>query len=447
MPAVIVSNCLERDITTMHTRYLLAWFVYFTSVQVVAAQSLHTSGNVFRRAELLSCDNANLRFQQAPIEVGESGKSLTCRIQDLAAWGEIPIRKPRPYLWLRDGSWLAGQPYYFEGKWIIAGESKWQAELKPTAIAGCVLNAPANPHAFVRLISQMQTASGDQDWLWLKDGTTLAGLLKLSAGPSAELQITLTSGETTEQISASRVRAFVFSPSLSGATDLPQLRSAIGLSDGSVIAVRSLEAALQRTEHSQLQRSETLEMRGGQQLQFAFSAGESLVEQCVFFQQNSERWMWLSAVSPAAYRHTGLGSIQWQPGVGRTTNREFFWVQSGICCNMLALRPSSQIAFEVPRTATRFLAEVSLESSTAKAKVPAKRAVGTAKFEVMGVVDGQLVTLHSSDIAEGERLPVSVDIQASPLVAIVFRRKQSYASELVCRFPRVMHTAKSSGVE
>ncbi|HBE69362.1 MAG TPA: hypothetical protein DDW52_14545 [Planctomycetaceae bacterium] len=430
----------------MQLRILLSCLLWFAVGQTVVAQTLHTSSDIFQNADLLSCENDKLTFRVATREpAAEQGsKEVTCDLRDLAAWGAIPIRKPGPYLWLRDGSWLAGQPNLFERKWGLFGETKWETALQPSAVAGCLLTPPANPYAFRRLISQMQAASGEQDWIWLDNGTTLAGLLKVSSGPDANLQFELTSGQSTQQIPVARVRAFVFSPALSGAKELKRLRNAIGFSDGSVVAVGSVRKALQldsetrNSEISTRQSSALLNTQGGSQLQFAVEASkspaESLVDQVVFLHQSSERWVWLNTASPVAYRHSGLGAINWTPGLSPTTIGKLLPGRLGICCNLLTMRASSQITFRIPSTASHLLTEVSLEQSP-------QTQGDAATFEVLGVIDGQLVNLATHRIAIGESKPIRVDVQGSPLVILICRRDQTYAAELICSYPRVVNVA------
>ena len=290
-----------------------AWDIRCEAQTSGASQpSLHLADRNVPHAQLVDVtEDGRLNFQT-------TDASVTYHLADVVRWGKERWAPAAHVVWLRDGSWLAGQLRWKTDQ-SLELISDWfeTTEHRLEDIRGLILEPPLNAKGFAQLETRMREATGAADILWNDRGEQLSGLLTVTlrasadaaSSPIAAWQLKPKGAAQAIAIDDANIQAIVFSPVLR-----PQIRQAAGatliaLRDGSRLNTASLERGSDGRVNVALASEQKL---------VTIDMSRQFVSAVTRLSGSPKSVTWVSAIEPARYRFMESGGLAWP--LGRDAN-------------------------------------------------------------------------------------------------------------------------------
>jgi hypothetical protein len=371
------------------------------------AQTLHTLGEIQREAKLKSIgSNGALSFLVA-------GREATIPAERIVRWGAWSGVLDDQAVWLSDDSFVCGQVSInttgvtLTNDWLQAPSLAWKL------VRGLVLAPPRTLDNWLTLHAQMQSASGEEDRVWLVDGKRLSGIVRVGEARDVRGEPTLHVDSSGQSISLrlTDIQAIVFSPTLLGSVPEHHAATQLSLVDGSRLWTTQFDPSSTGME---------LALECGLELQ-------SIDESSVFtgailgIARPSAATTFLSDLTPARYRHLPDSTLSWELGADRDVMGGALHTEQTIFLRGLATHSSSQVAYRWDGSPVRMLAEVTL----AAALPGAAERLGSVSCQILIAREGKLQTAHSFSLqraAEGTAQPVEMidlELQHAQLIVLV----------------------------
>lgn len=396
---------------------MAVWLGSGSHFRIFAQQSswLHLPGDILPDMRLEHWSENGFRFLAA------DDQAMSCK--NIVRWGRLPGIIGRQALWLNDGSWLAGQIIQVDSSSILF-QHRW-LDLAPIAlrnIRAVIYTPSASLHEWVSAMQTLQSIQGNDDTVWLGDGSRLTGVIDWPSSQS-ELRVPLTIEVQQQRIEIAweRISMLAVSPALVG--PLPAFRAAtlVGLEDGSLLNVQNLSYAAESIEMdlASLGTVKTLDSpqefcRAVRYLDRSDIPGVSR----------------LGDLQPLTYKFVPESELLFTLGVDQTVYGQPLVVgrraQTGVVRHGLAMHSSSQVAYRWDQSPGKFLAEVCL-ANPADPSVP----LGDVVCKVLLGRDRELTTAETFSISNltaraatgpGEVRRVEVDITGAQLVVLVVEK-------------------------
>ncbi len=401
----------------------VAWGTLFASQTQLIAQTLHTLDTIQPDAKLLAL-NSDGRWSFA---VGERETQLAA--EQIVRWGAWTGALDDSAAWLADDSLVCGELILSASGVALASDWLDVPPLAWNSIRGLVLAPPRTLDNWLVLQAQMQAVDGEEDVLWLANGTRLKGIVRWDDASDSPIGQTLGidvgaggvgggdvleggSGGQSIRIPLAEIKAIVFSPALLG--PVPEQRGTIWISlqDGSRLKTTRIDVSPTGVQ---------LALAGGLQLT-SLDSPEQFVSAVVGIARPSAAGtQFLSELSPASYRHLPDSTLSWELGVDRDVLGDALHTRRGIFERGLATHSVSQVAYRWDGSAARLLAEVRL----AAAPPGAAERLGSVACKILVARGGELQTAHAFELqraAHGQSPPVElvdVALQDARLIVLV----------------------------
>ncbi|MCA9160913.1 MAG: NPCBM/NEW2 domain-containing protein, partial [Planctomycetales bacterium] len=315
--------------------------------------------------------------------------------------------------WLSDDSFLCGQVSIdatgvtLTNDWLQAPSLAWKV------VRGLVLAPPRTLDNWLALHAQMQSASGEEDRVWLVDGKRLGGIVRVGEARDVRGEPTLHVDSSGQSISLrwTDIQAIVFSPTLLGSVPEHHGATQLSLVDGS---------RLWTTQFAPSSTGLELTLECGEQLQ-SIDDSSIFTGSVLGIARPSAATTFLSDLTPARYRHLPDSTLSWELGTDRDVMGGPLHTEHSIFLRGLATHSSSQVAYRWDGSPVRMLAEVTL----AAALPGAAERMGSVACQVLIARDGKLQTVHSFSLrrgAEGTAQPVewiALDLRDAQLIVLV----------------------------
>ncbi|MCA9132122.1 MAG: NPCBM/NEW2 domain-containing protein [Planctomycetales bacterium] len=376
---------------------------------VSGQSSLHTSDGILPEAELRSFPSeSHWAFQQA-------GTETRIESQRIVRWGSWPGIRQEQAVWLSNGSWLCGDIRLPTAE-TVEVDSDWlqYPTLPLRAVRGLLLMPPRSLARWLDLQSQMESARGERDVLWLTRGRKLSGVIRwpANAANSSPIQaLQVDAGGQLVDLPLHEIQAIVFSPALLGA--LPQNPPGwlIGLVDGSLLQATSLVPSSSRM---------TLDL-GVVGKAVSYDPPQEFARSLVLASRDTAGTSPLSRQPVASYRHLPDSTLSWQLGTDRDCLGRPLCTSTGITPSGLAMHSDSQVAYRWDGSPARLLAEVRL----ALPPPQADGRLGSVHCQVLLAREGALQTVHEFSLDRRPTAPhgsveyIDLDITGAKLIVLV----------------------------
>jgi hypothetical protein len=312
---------------------------------------------------------------------------------------------PQPILLLDDGSrlvaaadWSGGASVRLEGdEAIVRSELFGEVRLPRSVVRGLVFAQRSHPRERDALIQRIWDApsnrrfppgSGGGDTVYLSNGDRLAGDVKELAGGS----LTVATRSGAAKLPLSRVEAVALASSRQPSAVSRQPRVIVGLRDGSVVyadAVRGDE------ENLVVELTEGVQLSGGG------------VDDVVALQSLGGRFVYLSDLVPAAYRHVPYLELEWPYERDRNVTGGPLAVGGKQYLKGVGMHSASRLTYGLDGKYKRFDAAVAVDD--------AAEAGGSVTFGVYLLREGEWQEAYKSDVVRGDDapLPVSIDVSGA----------------------------------
>ncbi len=424
-------SVMTANLTSVSER--MCWRAYFAAIICLScciySAELSSQDRYFRlhlAAGII--ENAHLDDLQEPLGFSfwSRTQSQTLPAKAIARWGAWQPPQQSSVLWLADGSWIVGRPLFSE-KTVKLEDNDWLNTLSvPLALCrGLVVSAPVRALDWHRLQSQMESATGETDHVWMQDGRKLQGILTaLSMSPSdsavdqaATRVIFNSSGRKFELELESEIQAIVFSPALQQKMVARQQGAALALRDGSLLHINRVTRL--QTGKLKLHLEVPIEVASRDEVT-SFATAVDYVAGV------PESTTWLSDLEPELYRHLPTTSLRWKLGrdkdlFGRPLSIADSFVEKG-----LAMHSPSQCAYGWDLSPGKFLSEIIMAAPPEA--TPAD--LGSVQCKVMLIRDGKLVEAFKSPILRSRDLPLPVEADISGAQTVVLITDQADTGSL-----------------
>lgn len=401
-----------------HLVMCIAWTVAISTQTRLFAQTLHTLDGIHSHANLSSLTSDG----QWSFAIGDSEMQIDA--EQIVRWGAWTGVLDDSAACLADGSVVCGELSLSAAG--VALSSDW-LDVPPLAwntVRGLVLAPPRTLDNWLTLQAQMQAVEGEEDVLWLANGTRLRGIVRWDDSSDSPTGQTLgidvaggdiaagESGGRTIRLALADVKAVAFSPALFGRVAEQDDALWVSLQDGSRLRTTRIDAS---PTGVQLTLASGLPLKSLDFVEQFVSSIVGLARPTVSGTQ------FLSQLSPASYRHLPDSTLHWELGVDRDILGVALHTQQGAFERGLATHSVSQVAYRWDGSAARLLAEVQLATAPAGA---AER-LGSVACKILVARGGELQTVHGFELrrsAPGQAPPVElVDLalQDARLIVLV----------------------------
>ena len=365
---------------------------------------------------LVSIDAAG----SAKFRVAGTPELVELKLSDLVRWGNPVPPRPQTIVVLADGGQLITAPDWSGGAAVqlqnrnltVISDVLDKTILSREAVRGIVFAQRERADERERLVAQIRRGSDSAgstttssnahlDVIHLTNGDRVSGdVIALERG---SMTLKTTSGETS--LPLSRVQSIEFAGSRketstaakkSDDLDSPALsqteRFIVGLSDGSLIHTRKIEAAADRV---------TLHLANGKQL----TVGN--VDDIVAIQAFGPQFQYLSDIQGADYRFVPYFRITWPLVADRSVLGGPLVVGGKRFLKGLGLHSAARVTYQLPTPYQRFDARVGIDD--------AANGRGSAVFGVYVQRDGKWQPSYTSETVRGGAAPlqVSVDLRGA----------------------------------
>lgn len=390
-------------------RLCLCGYFLFSAVSASAAVPLvvPVEGEPFG-AELVSID-ANGRVTFLPVAAATSPDASSPRLlslDELVRWGHLALPRAQTLVVLADGGrlvtaadWSGGAAVRLNGDAVVVhSDTLGEVRLPRTLVSGVVFanrNHPRDRERLEQLVRSSVLAAaeaGEPDVVLLTNKNRLVGDVTELAGGS----LTIATDAGPAKLPLSRTEAVIFGKSQANG-DIPKARPdstrlIVGLRDGSLLYAHSIRANAKEL---------VLEAADGLKL-----AGEN-VSDMVLLQSLGRRFVYLSDLAPADYRHVAYLSIEWPYRRDRNVLREPLVVDGKRYLKGVGMHSAARLTYRLEGKYRQFDAAVALDDSAGRR--------GSVTFGVYLLRDGQWKESYTSGIVRGadEPEPVSVDVSGA----------------------------------
>ena len=372
---------------------------------------LHLADQRVDSAQLLDiADDGRLIFQTT------SGVQ-TYDLHDIVRWGKERSTPSSHYVWLSDGSWLAGRVQWkSERSFEVTSDWFQPQQFHLEDVRGLILQPPVSAKSFAELEQRMRAATGAADVLWNQRGEPLSGLLSLTlrqpvdgnseAVPSWSLK-TKASAQSVA-LDADNIQAVVWSPVLRQQLSSLRGNSLMVLRDGSRLHV----SALMRSGEGRV-----AVVLGNQQRLDAFDASRQFVAAIARISGNPRKVTWISDMEPARYRFMQEGGLEWPLGRDKDLFGRPLIVADEVVQHGLVVHAPAQVAYRWDGRAAKFLADLDLIG----AGEGASSDIGSVECKVLVAREGKLVEVFKSPVLRRETppAPVQVDVDGAQLIVLL----------------------------
>jgi hypothetical protein len=374
-----------------------------------AATVVSVEGEPFA-AWLLSV-NAEGRIAFQPEMNGDApaAAARTMAFNELVRWGNPVSPAPQPMVLLADGprlvaaaDWSGGAAVRIEGDAIIVRSDDWgDVRLPRSAVRGVVFAQRSSLADRQRLEDLVRAADSGQDQVLLANQDRLTGAIKELPGGS----ITIATAAGDAKLPISRVVAVIFGKPVKdaggSAEPRPQAHQAkivVGMRDGSLLYASRVTADEHRVD---------LDLAGGTRL-----VGGS-VDQIASLESLGGRFVYLSDLETADYRHVPYLVIQWPYKRDRNVLGDPLVVDGRRYLKGFGMHSAARLTYKLARQYKRFDAEVAIDDSAGKR--------GSEVFGVYVLRDGKWQPAYTSEVVRGGDSPqsVSVDLAGADAMTLV----------------------------
>jgi hypothetical protein len=340
-------------------------------------------------------------------------------------WGQWRGLVDQQAVWLMDGSWIAGRLQGRTADGLLI-QNAWLdvMEIPITSIRAVLVSPAASITEWVEMQQQLDSIRGEDDVIWLRDRSRLAGVVDwpqmrgedLDRANDLRTAISVQLPGGVAEISWSDVRLIAFSPTLLG--KIPENRSTIrmGLEDGTLLNASSIE---NRGDHVAIRIPGLPELK-------SYDSSELLIRAIDFLGTNElSRATRTDQLEPISYRFLADSELEFPLGVNQSIDGLPMIVghgqRTGILFHGLAMHSSSQVAYSWDQSPGRFLAEVRLASSAEEYRV-----LGDAVCKVLAAKQGKLLPLVEFSLGRQADQPdsvlVDVDITDAQMVVLMVEK-------------------------
>jgi NPCBM/NEW2 domain len=381
---------------------VFGWADDFASDHGDADKLLHTSQAIMPLATLVEL-NAKLQWV---FDVDASQKTLD--MKQVFRWGTWHGIQHSPAVWLSDGSWVAGNIKFPSADQVAIRSDFFEPIDVPIRdVRGMVLASPGSLSGWIRLQTELKSAAGNRDTVWLKGNRQVSGVLRVVAvegqvSPTIELE---NAGQKIS-LEYKEIQAIVFSPTLLGKQTQTWQGQSIGIADGSLLHLESMTTERGRVKFAL---SDHLVLKSlDSRPEFA---------KAVTYIANSQDASYLSKLEPASYRNVTQSQLTWALGRDRDVAGFPLVSGNGIVEHGVAMHSSSQAAYRWDGRQGRLLAEVRM----ARPVDGADPKLGSVICQVLLARDGKLQSVFSTKLDRSEQLGklIDVDISGAKLVVLV----------------------------
>ena len=328
------------------------------------------------------------------------GEPRTLQLDQLVRWGHPVAARPQLITVLADGGrlvaaadWSGGAAVRLDGDMVVVLSASFEEVRLPRgAVRGVVFAQRSHPAERAALAERVQRFRGNEDAVFLTNGDRLAGKLTELVGGS----LTMATAAGSAKLPLSRVEAVALADSRQPAADHPpggarhQPQVVVGLRDGSL-----LYAIAVRGDQDEL----VIEMANGVKL-----SGES-VDDVVALQTAGGRFVYLSDLEPAAYRHVPYFDVAWPYQRDRNVLGEPLVVRGKRYLKGLGMHSAARLTYRLDGEYRRFDAAVAVDDSA--------EGLGSVTFGVYVLRDSEWQEAYKSDIVRGGDAPVPVAVDVS----------------------------------
>jgi NPCBM/NEW2 domain len=341
-------------------------------------------------------------------DTGAAVASRTLTLDELVRWGHPRAPAAQPMVLLADGSrlmtaadWSGGAAVRTDGDAIIVRSDDWgDVGLPWAAVRGVVFAKRQSAKDRERLEGLVRAADGAQDQVLLTNQDRLTGAVKELPGGS--ITVAMAAGDA--KLPISRVEAVIFGQSENAGGSpaaLPQplgVPHVVGMRDGSLLNVTHVAADANRTE---------LELAGGTKL----SGGS--IDKIVLLQSLGGRFVYLSDLEPADYRHVPYLDMAWPYARDRNVVGTPLEVGGERYLKGLGMHSAARLTYKLERQYKTFAAGVAVDDSAGRR--------GSVVFGVYVLREGNWQSAFTSEIVRGGDPPqsVSVDVTGADAMTLV----------------------------
>lgn len=421
--AQTMSLKLKRPVKLARLVLFVVWGTLFASQSQLTAQTLHTLDTIQADAKLLSLTPDG----QWNFAVGENKTQFAA--ERIVRWGAWTGLLDDSAVWLADDSLVCGELSLSSAGVALATDWLDVPPLAWNTVRGLVLTPPRTLDNWLALHTQMQAVEGDEDVLWLTNGTRLKGIIRwddasdASAGQTLGIDVSggdVSGGDTgaggiggqTIRIPLPEIKAIVFSPALLGRMAEQPDAMWLSLLDGSRLKTTRIDSSPAGVQ---------LTLANGLSLK-SLDSPEQFVGSIVGLARPSAVGIqFLSSLSPASYRHLPDSALSWELGVDRDAMGAALHTRQGIFERGLATHSVSQVAYRWDGSSARLLAEVRL----AAAPPGAAERLGSVACKILVARGGELQAVHAFELqraAYSQTPPVElvdVALQDAKLIVLV----------------------------
>jgi hypothetical protein len=279
---------------------------------------------------------------------------------------------------------------------VVVRSDDWgDVRLPRSAIRGIVFAQRSSRSDRYKLEDLVRAADSAKDQVLLTNEDRLTGTIKELPGGS----ITLATAAGDAKLPISRIEAVIFgAPAKIDNTantpdvhsQLPESRFVVGMRDGSIFYVAHVVASAERV---------TLELSGGRRL-----AGSS-VDEIALLQSLDGRFVYLSDLEPADYRHVPYLDIQWPYKRDLNVLGEPPIVGNQRYLKGLGMHSAARLTYKLERQYKRFDAEVAIDDSAHER--------GSVVFGVYVLRDAKWQPALTSEVVRGGDAPKNVSVNVA----------------------------------
>jgi hypothetical protein len=362
-------------------------------------------------AKLVALDGAGRVVFQPVNEAGEStGSPRTFDLDAFVRWGNPATIAPQPIILLSDGSrlvaaadWSGSPAVRLEGDSLVVRTNEWgDVRLARQQLRGVVFAQRNSPADRRRLEDWVRAADSTQEQLLLTNKDRVTGPIK--AFPGGSLTFATDAGDA--KLPISRVEAFAFGRQTGDTGGAPSVESEpadapllLGMRSGSLL--RAVHATANENVCE-------LTLDGGTVLK------GNAFEDLVYLQTvRSNRFVYLSDVEPADYRHVPYLDLPW-PYKRDHNVLGGPLVAGGKCFTKgLGMHSAARLTYKLERAYKRFDALAAIDDSALKR--------GSVTFAVYVLRDGKWQLAYTSDVVRGGEAPrnISVDVSGADAMTLV----------------------------
>jgi hypothetical protein len=312
---------------------------------------------------------------------------------ELVRWGHPVDPKPQTLVLFGDGSqlvasaaWAGRAPIELaNNEWVLKSDAIDAFRLPRSLVRGLVFAESAHPAERRQLAERVRAASGTSDEIWLTNQDRLTG--RVSGFGEGTMTLSTPGGDAKLPLSRVEAVAFAGSRAPAGA------KLAVGLRDGSLLRVASMRASEKELE---------LALTSGERLTGS-SVGDVVAVQAL----GSDRFVYLSDLEPAEYRHVPYLSIGWPLARDRNVLGQSLRVRGNRYLKGLGMHSAARVTYRLDGRWRRFEADVAIDDSAGRR--------GSVTFGVHVSRNGQWQAAFASGIERGggEPKPVSVDVRGA----------------------------------